>query len=208
MPKELLICGPAGTGKTFPILSVLHCLAREYPLRILILRATRVSLTESALVTYEQEILPADGCETIADGAGRANRHVYHYPGSSDIVVAGLDRNPTRILSTAWDIIFANEGVELQKEVWETLGSRLNRPGRDPRFGWLLADTNPSYPEHWLKKRCDAGATTMWGHDPRGQPRPPRRPQLDASGPPLPGGPRSIDGPAAQATPRRDLGPG
>jgi hypothetical protein len=162
MPKELLICGPAGTGKTYPILTILHCLAREHPLRILFLRATRVSLTESALVTYEQEVLPADGCEEIADGAGRPHRHAYHYPSGSEIVVAGLDRNATRVLSTAWDIVFCNEAIELQKEVWETITSRMGRPGRDPRFGWMIGDTNPSYPDHWLKKRCDAGQTVLW----------------------------------------------
>ena len=162
MPRELLIVGPAGTGKTYPILAVLHCLARDYPLRILFLRATRVSLTESVLVTYEQEILPADGCESIASGAGRSHRHSYLYPNGSEIVVAGLDRHATRVLSTAWDIVFANEAIELQQDVWETVGTRLSRPGRDPRFGWLLGDTNPSHPDHWLKKRIDGGGINHW----------------------------------------------
>ena len=162
MPKELLICGPAGTGKTYPILSVLHCLATEYRLRVLLLRATRVSLTESVLVTYEQEILHADNCEWLANGASRSHRHLYRYPNGSELVIGGLDRNPTRILSTAWDIVFANEAIELQEEVWETIGTRLSRPGRDSRFGWLIGDTNPSYPQHWLKKRCDTELTTLW----------------------------------------------
>ena len=163
MPPELLICGPAGTGKTYPILSVLHTLCRDYAgLRVLFLRATRVSLSESVLVTYEQEILAADGCEDIASGASRTHRHSYRYPNGSEIVIGGLDRNPTRILSTAWEIVFTNEAIELQKEVWETLASRMDRPGRDRRFGWLLGDTNPSFPGHWLKARCDAGAADIW----------------------------------------------
>lgn len=163
LPGELLIVGPAGTGKTYPILSTIHCIARDYPnLRVLIMRATRVSLTESALVTLEQEVLPADGCAEIAEGAQRSHRHSYRYPNGSDLVIAGLDRNPTRILSTAWDIVYANEAIELQQEVWETIASRMKRPGRDPRFGWLIGDTNPSYPEHWLKKRCDNGSIAMW----------------------------------------------
>jgi phage terminase large subunit len=163
MPKELLICGPAGTGKTFPILSVLHTLCRDNSdLRMLLLRATRVSLTESALVTFEQEILPADGCERMAEGAGRSHRHSYQYPNGSELVIGGLDRNPTKVLSTAWDIVFANEAIELQQEAWETLTSRMNRPGRDRRLGWMLADTNPAHPNHWLKTRCDAGSTTLW----------------------------------------------
>jgi DNA polymerase III delta prime subunit len=163
MPKELLVVGPAGTGKTYAILSVIHTIARDNPgLRILFLRATRSSLTESVLVTYEQEILPADECRGIAAGAGRPSRHSYRYPNGTDIVVAGLDRNPTRILSTAWDIVFANECVELQEGVWETICSRMGRPGRDRRFGWMLGDTNPSYPEHWLKKKADSGGIALW----------------------------------------------
>jgi PBSX family phage terminase large subunit len=163
MPKELLICGPAGTGKTHPILSVLHCLLRDYPgLRVLILRATRASLTESALVTYEQEILTADGCEAIAEGVQRSHRQAYHYANGSTLVVAGLDRAPSRVLSTAWDIVFANEATELREDAWETISSRLDRPGRSSRFGWLIADTNPSGPTHWLKRRCDSGKTGLW----------------------------------------------
>jgi Rad3-related DNA helicase len=54
LPKQLLISGPAGTGKTFAILCLLHCLASDEPgLRILICRQTRVSLTDSVLITFE-----------------------------------------------------------------------------------------------------------------------------------------------------------
>src|SRR5436309_1787806 len=75
LPKELLVCGPAGTGKTYSILAFLHLLAADYPdLRILFCRQTRVSLTESVLVTFEKEILPADGMESLARGASRRNR--------------------------------------------------------------------------------------------------------------------------------------
>ncbi len=163
LPKELLICGPAGTGKTWAILMVLHCLARDYPnLRILFLRATRVSLTESVLVTFEQEILPADGCEIICEGAQREQRKRYQYPNGSNIVIAGLDRNSTKVLSTAWDIVFWNEAVEGKEEAWETLTSRMDRPGRESRLGWVIADTNPGSPDHWLKKRCEAGGTVLW----------------------------------------------
>jgi DNA polymerase III delta prime subunit len=163
MPRELLICGPAGTGKTYPILAVFHTLLMDNPgLRMLILRMTRVSLSESALVTFEQEILPADGCIALADGPQRSNRRSYRYPNGSELVVGGLDRNPTRILSTAWDIVFINEGIEMAQDSWETLASRMDRPGRDRRFGYLIADTNPAHPSHWLKTRCDSGASTIW----------------------------------------------
>lgn len=163
MPKELVVCGPAGTGKTFAILTLLHCLAADEPgLRILFLRATRVSLSESVLVTFEQEVLPADGMEDLAAGAQRSHRKSYMYPNGSEIVAAGLDRNPTKVLSTAWDVVFWNEAVEGRQEAWETLTSRMDRPGRNRRLGWVVGDTNPSHPDHWLKKRCEAGDATLW----------------------------------------------
>lgn len=166
LPRELLVCGPAGTGKTWSILAFIHLLACDYPnLRILFCRQTRASLTESVCVTFEQEILPLDGMESIAAGASRRNRSSYKYPSGSEIVLGGLDQ-PTRIASTAWDIAFVNETIELQEDGFETVGSRLNRPGRDARFGFLIADTNPGDPAHWLKKRVDAGETPLWdtGH--------------------------------------------
>lgn len=160
-PKQLLICGPAGTGKTFSILLFIHLLARANPgLRILICRQTRVSLTESVLVTFEQEILPATRMEFLAYGAKRRGRSSYLYPNGSEIVLAGLDE-PTRIGSTAWDLIYVNEAIELSEESWDTLGSRLDRPGRT-RLGYLIGDTNPGDPSHWLKKRCDEGRTVLW----------------------------------------------
>lgn len=162
LPRELLIAGPAGTGKTWPILAFLHLLAKEGEgLRILICRQTRRSLTDSVLVTYEQEVLPADGLESLAYGASRDHRSRYAYPSGSEIVVGGLDR-PDKILSTSWDVIYVNEAIEVSEAAWDTLLSRLNRPGRPSWLGHLIGDTNPGDPGHWLKKRCDDGRTALW----------------------------------------------
>lgn len=162
LPRDVLISGPAGTGKTYAILAVLHCLAADFPdLRILICRATRASLTQSALVTFEQEILAADGMAFIADGASRRTRQSYVYPNGSEIALGGLDK-PDKILSSAWDVIYVNEAIETVEEAWEKLSSRLRRPGRPNWLGYLIGDTNPGDPSHWLKKRVEAGNTAMW----------------------------------------------
>lgn len=162
LPRDLLICGAAGTGKTFGILTFLHYLARDNAgLRILLSRATRAALTESVLVTYEQEVLARDGMEWLAAGCKRRVRQSYVYPSKSELVCASLD-NPSKVLSTAWDIAFINEAIESTADAWESLLSRMNRPGRSSRLGYLIGDTNPGHPDHWLKKRCDAGLTTLW----------------------------------------------
>lgn len=162
LPKQLVVAGPAGTGKTYAILRFLHrlCLCNDN-LRVLLARATRAALSESVLVTYEQEILPATGHEGLATGVQRRVRQSYRYPGGSEVVLGGLD-NPSRILSTAWDVAFVNEGTEATQEAVETLGSRLARPGRDPRLGLLLLDCNPGSPTHWIKKKVDDDKLAMW----------------------------------------------
>jgi hypothetical protein len=171
MPKELVIVGPAGTGKTFGTLATIHTLAADIPaLRILICRQTRASLTESVLVTYEQEILPADGMGRIAYGVSRRTRQAYRYPNGSEVVLGGLDR-PDRILSTAWDLIYVNEAIEAGEDGWDTLSSRVNRPGRPRWLGLLLGDTNPGDPAHWIKRRADEGRLALWDTSHRANPR-------------------------------------
>ena len=78
----MLISGPAGTGKSRGCLEKLHFLASKYAkMRGLIVRKTRASLTESALVTFEEKVVPAN--HPILNGAGRAHRQAYRYPNGS-----------------------------------------------------------------------------------------------------------------------------
>lgn len=166
-PSELLICGAAGTGKTYGILTVLHLLAKQNPgLRILIARNYRASLTESVVAQFEEEILPSDSYEFITGKGDRKNRTRYLYPNTARIVLGGID-NWERYKSTAWDIVFINEATELALDAWEGISARLNRPGTKAGFGWLIGDTNPADPMHPLKLRCDSGLCEYWdtGHE-------------------------------------------
>ncbi len=163
LPKELLIEGPAGTGKTFGILAFFHTLAMQVPsFRVLVTRQTRASLTESVLAAYEDHVLPAFGHERVCFGQHRRHRMSYDFPlTGARIVLGGLDK-PDRFLSSDWDAIWVNEAIETVEHAWEMLRGRLSRPGRDPRFGFLLGDTNPGDPSHFLNQRCEAGRTIRW----------------------------------------------
>src|SRR5262245_63283359 len=55
---EVLLSGPAGTGKSRALFEKLHYCAQNWPgARFLIVRKTRSSLTESGLVTWEDKVL-------------------------------------------------------------------------------------------------------------------------------------------------------
>ena len=155
---EVLISGPAGTGKSRSCLEKIHYLMQRYDgARALIVRKTRASLTESALQTFERWVLGA-GHPMIQGGTQRRFRHNYLYPNGSEIIVGGID-NPTRIMSTEYDIIFVQEGIELIEGEWEDLSTRL-RTGPVPHQA-MIADSNPGPPTHWIKQRCDQGMTKL-----------------------------------------------
>lgn len=151
--REVVLSGPAGTGKSVGALLKLHALCEEVPgLRCLIVRKTRESLTESALVTYEQKVLPPG--HALHTGQQRRTRQNYTYPNGSQIIVGGMDK-PSKIMSTEYDLVYAQEGIELTEEDWEALLTRL-RNGKLP-YQQILADTNPDTPQHWIKQRAASG---------------------------------------------------
>ena len=64
-----------------------------------------------------------------------------------------------QIMSTEYDIVYCQEAIEFSEEDWERLTTRL-RNNKMP-YQQIIADTNPSSPSHWLKKRCDNNKTKM-----------------------------------------------
>lgn len=158
---EILLSGPAGTGKTIGNLSLLWYYATQYDgMRGLIVRKTRESMTESVLNTWEKRVVPIG--HPCLEGASRSSRRNYQI-GNSEIIVAGMKaggRDATqKVMSTDYDVIVASEAIEFTEEEWEKLTTRL-RYGRMPHQQ-LIADTNPSNPKHWLYLRCRAGKTTL-----------------------------------------------
>ncbi len=166
--SEVLLAGPAGTGKSRANLEKLHLCALKYAgMRGLMVRKTRASLTESAMITMDEKVLhELDGVQF------HTTTQEYRYPNGSVIVVGGLDKS-TKVMSSEYDLIYVQEATELSEHDWESLTTRL-RNGVMP-YQQLLADCNPEAPTHWLKQRCDQGKTlllesrhednpTLWDH--------------------------------------------
>lgn len=158
--REVLIEGPAGTGKSRAVLEKIYLLADKYPgIRVLLCRKSRTSMTESVLVTWEEKVVPAgDRCLVGVSGRriSRQRRHSYVFANGSEIVVAGLDDNAA-IMSTEFDVIAAFESTELAEADWDALVTRL-RNGRMP-YQQLIGDCNPGKPTHWLNQRALRGTT-------------------------------------------------
>lgn len=160
---EVVIEGPAGTGKSRADLEKLHFCAMKYPgMRGLIVRKTRESMTESTLVTFEDKVLPAHS--PIAAGVQRRTRQAYHYPNGSTIVIGGMVASGVdqraRIMSTEYDLIVVPEATELTEHEWEQLISRLRNHVMP--YQQIIGDVNPDAPTHWLHQRCDKGMATVF----------------------------------------------
>ena len=158
---EVLLSGPAGTGKSRACLEKLHTMALRNPgMRALICRKTAVSLGSTALVTYREHV----AAEALASGevkwygGSQQEAASYRYGNGSVTVVGGMDK-ATRIMSSEYDVVYVQEAIELEEADWEAITTRL-RNGK-VSFQQLMADTNPAEPTHWLKQRCDRGATQL-----------------------------------------------
>ncbi len=150
---EVLLEGPAGTGKTRALLEKANLCALRHPgMRALLVRKTRESMTESILVTFEHHVVPANW--PVLHGASRRQRQAYRYPNGSTLVLGGMDR-ASKIMSTEYDLVLAFEARELTEDDWEALLSRL-RNGAMP-YQQAIADTNPDAPSHWLNRRAEQG---------------------------------------------------
>lgn len=151
LDQEILAEGPAGTAKTRTILEVLDFVARKYGgARILVIRKTRASMTQSVMETYERLVQRDDVHFHTTD-------QEYRYANKSIIAVGGMDK-PTKILSSEWDIIYWNEATEGTENEWEILSTRL-RGGVVP-YQQLIADCNPDAENHWLNQRASTPRMT------------------------------------------------
>lgn len=158
---EVLLAGPAGTGKSRACLEKLHMMALLTPsMRGLICRKSATSLSSTALVTWRrfvahESLLSGD---VVYYGGSAEEPPQYRYANGSGVYIGGLDK-VSKIMSAEYDVIYVQEATELTENDWESLTTRL-RNWRTS-FQQLIADCNPQHPEHWLKLRCDQRKTTM-----------------------------------------------
>ncbi len=151
---EVLLAGPAGTGKSRACLEKMHlAMSKHKGAKAFMARKTRQSMTNSCIDMFERHVLKPIDRVTF-----HTTNQQYNYPNGSLIAVVGFD-DPERIKSTDWDMGYVQEATELTENDWEIATTRLRNWVLD--YQQIIADCNPDKPSHWLKKRCDAGLTIM-----------------------------------------------
>lgn len=150
---RVLVDGPLGTGKSRLLLEKARAFALKYPgCRVLLLRKQRKWMTETVLVTWEQEVVLKG--ELMPDRIQRASRASYRFRNGSEVVVAGLD-DPQSVFSSQFDLILIFEATEVSQPTVESVDGRL-RNNKAP-YQQLLMDCNPSSPNHWLHVKFTTG---------------------------------------------------
>lgn len=146
---EVMLSGPAETGKTYGALQKLDALAWKYPcLQAAMVRQTRASMDGTVLDTWRKVI----GKNSPITPFGGEKPDWYDYPNGSRIHVGGMDK-PERILSGERDIIYVNQAEELSLESWETLVTRVTGRAGNMPYAQLIGDCNPGPRTHWIKQR-------------------------------------------------------
>jgi len=151
---EMILSGPADTGKTLGLLNKLHVLACKYAGASIVICRKQMSDTYSTVLqTFQHKVLH-EGAPVEVYGGEKPQW--FAYPNGSRIWVAGLDK-PGKVLSAEHDCIYTNQAEELTLADWETLTTRATgRAGHMP-YAQCIGDCNPAYPLHWIKQRAASG---------------------------------------------------
>jgi hypothetical protein len=152
---EIIVHGPAGTGKTRGVIEKVHaCLTKRPNVRWLMTRKTRQSMTETCISTFTRHVL-----KPVDHVTWHSVDQKWVYPNGSELVVAGLD-NPTKVMSSEYDGFYANEATELSLSDWELVTTRLRN--HQMPYQQALGDCNPDAPNHWIMTRHKEGKLVLY----------------------------------------------
>lgn len=154
--QEAILSGPYETGKTVAAISKLHALLVKYPKsRAFMTRQTYKSLMPSAIVTYEQKVLPVppDDPKSAIKKYGGSKPDFYEYPNGSNLLIVGMD-SPDKLLSAEFDFGYVNQAEEISLDAWEKLVGRCTGRAGNAPYTQVMGDCNPSHPQHWILHRA------------------------------------------------------
>lgn len=155
---QVILSGPADTGKTVTCCTKLHWLCQRYPgSQHAMVRKTFTSLAGTACKTFERIIAGASVKKIGADSP-----RLYTYPNGSQVWVGGMDK-PEKTLSSERDSIYVCQAEELSESDWEMLSRASSGRGAKVKYPQLFGDCNPGGSKHWIRERWKAGKLTLIG---------------------------------------------
>jgi phage terminase large subunit len=153
---EVVVSGPAETGKTMAACWKIHLLACKFPgLNGAIVRKTQTSVYGSVLQTFERVI---EGAPVVPYGGEKPEK--YNYANGSVIWVGGMDK-ADKVLSSERDFVYVNQAEELEVDDWEKLATRTTGRAAVMPYTQLMGDCNPGGSRHWLRQRAADGKLRM-----------------------------------------------
>jgi PBSX family phage terminase large subunit len=145
---EIMLAGPAETGKTFGGMHKLDALLWKYPgSQAAIVRKYAVTLTGTICQTFEK-VANMNAVRIL--GGTRPERYVY--PNGSMIWLGGMD-NPNKVLGGERDFIYFNQAEEATLDDWETLLTRATGRAAHAPYAQIMGDCNPAGSRHWIRSR-------------------------------------------------------
>ena len=146
---EVMLAGPAETGKTWAALHKLHHLMlTNAGAQGAIVRKSYSTMHGTVLQTYRRIL----GKDSKVHAFGGEKPEWFDYPNGSRVFVGGMD-NPQKVLSSERDIIYVNQAEELALDDWETLTTRATGRGAVMPYTQIYGDCNPGRATHWILNR-------------------------------------------------------
>lgn len=161
--QEVIISGPAETGKTRGALEKLNLLLWKYPgSQYAMIRKRYVDMPGSCIQTWEKKVL-GDSLSDIGPITkfGGEKPQFYDYPNGSRLWVGGLD-NPGKTLSSERDGFYVNQVEELELNDWETLTTRATGRAGNAPYSQIFGDCNPGSRTHWILERANEGKLILF----------------------------------------------
>lgn len=154
---EVILAGPAETGKSIAACWKAHAIACKYPgAQGALIRKTNVSIAGTIFLTMKRVIAGAP--VTVYGGDNQPEKLIYS--NGSIIWVGGMD-NPTKVLSGERDFIQVCQAEELSKDDWEILTTRVTGRGAIIPYPQIFGDANPGPSKHWAIERSKAGSLVL-----------------------------------------------
>lgn len=151
---ELILSGPAETGKTLAACWKAHTIACKYPKsQGALIRKTGVSIAGTVFLTMKRVIAGAP--VEVYGGDNKPEKLIYS--NGSVIWIGGMDK-PDKVLSGERDFIQVCQAEELAVEDWEVMTTRTTGRGAVYPYPQIFGDCNPSGSKHWILGREKAGS--------------------------------------------------